>query len=54
MSMRNKIICSLLVMIGIIFSYLALQSNLMDTKLGYSFVAIIGFMEAYIVTKRKE
>jgi multidrug transporter EmrE-like cation transporter len=51
--MRNKIICLLLITIGLTFTYMALKSDYLDIRLGYSVVAIVGFVEAYVVYKRK-
>lgn len=50
MSTRGKITCSLLVMIGLIYTYMAFQSN--ENKLSYSFVAIYGLIYAFLVTKK--
>ncbi len=52
MSLRNKIISSLLVMIGFIFTYMAFQSNY--NKIGYYFVAFYNFLLAFLVTKKQE
>ncbi|MCA1060321.1 hypothetical protein LCL96_15385 [Rossellomorea aquimaris] len=52
--MRIKIICSILVTVGLLFAYIATKSNDWENTLGYSFVAIIGFVDAYLFWKHRD
>ncbi|MBW3112478.1 hypothetical protein KYJ26_11590 [Bacillus sp. MCCB 382] len=54
MSKRSKVICSILMVIGLIFVYAAMKSNDVESALGYSLVAIIGFVDAYLFYRIRE
>lgn len=52
--MKNKMILLLLVVLGLFFTYKALISNgKLDIHIGYLFVALVAFVESYIVFKKK-
>ncbi|MDX8342613.1 hypothetical protein [Rossellomorea sp. YZS02] len=54
MSVRSKIISSILVVIGLIFAYAAMKSSDVESALGYALVAIIGFVDAYLFYRIRE
>lgn len=53
-TMRNKVIFVLLVLVGLFFTYKGFISNgALVISVGYLFVALVAFIEGFIVLKRK-